>query len=84
MPLKIEAKGNYIICEPRKADSDKPFVVEDSQKQPDNLIVLAVGEEVTSCKPGDKILPYGREFQAFTFDGQQYIVLENHQVIGVL
>lgn len=83
MAFKIEAKGEYIICVPGNVADEKFAKVESNPKQ-QYLEVVAVGEEVTACKAGDQIIPYGAEFQAFHFDGKQYVVLQNHQVLGVV
>lgn len=81
--FKIEAKGHYIIAQPSEQPDQKFAKVETAPKQ-QHLEVVAVGEEVTSCEAGDKVLPYGADFQAFLFEGKQYIILTNDQVLGVI
>jgi co-chaperonin GroES (HSP10) len=82
MAFQIEAKGQFVIAVPSATTDEKFAKVESAPKQ-QYLEVIAVGDEVDRCKPGDKILPYGSEFQAFPFEGKQYIVLTNEQVLGV-
>lgn len=81
--LNITAKNDFVITQAVVEGGDKPFDVVDSGKKHQFLQVIAVGEQVESCKVGDKVLPYGNEFQAFTFQDQQYIVLTDNQVLGV-
>lgn len=80
----IEAKNDFIITKAVVEGEDKPFDVVDSSKKHQYLEVQAVGEAVESCKVGDKVLPYGNEFQAFTFQDVQYVVLTDSQVLGVV
>jgi co-chaperonin GroES (HSP10) len=81
--FSIVAKNDYIIAETLLEGSDKPFETVDNSQKNQYLQVVGVGKAVDSCKVGDKILPYGQEFQAFAFKGKQYIVLTSSQVIGV-
>lgn len=82
MSFKIEAKGDYVFAEPSDTGADSMFAKVDNQQKQQYLKVVAVGEDVTRCKVGDNILPYGQQFQAFAFEGKQIIVLQNDQVMG--
>jgi len=79
----MEAKGSYVIAEEFFEGDDKPFDVKDSEAQ-QRIRVLSIGEGVNSCKVGDLIIPYGREFMAFRNNDKTYIVLTDDQVVAVL
>lgn len=82
--FNITAKNDYIITKAVVDGEDKPFETVDNSQRNQYLEAVAVGEEVTSCKVGDKLIPYGSEFQAFNYQDQQYIVLTDNQVLGVV
>lgn len=82
--FKIKAKNDYVITTAIVEGGDKPFEVVDNSKKHQYLEVVSIGEEVDVCKVGDKVIPYGSEFQAFTFEDTQYVVLTASQVLGVL
>ena len=82
--FKIEAKNDFILTQKGEESSDKPFDVVDNQNQNRYLEVVAVGDQVESCKVGDRIIPVGDQFQAFDFVGQQYVVVRDDQVMGVI
>lgn len=80
----IQAKNNYIIGLPSEQATDgKPYTVVETQNKQQYIEVLSVGEDVKSCKAGDRILPIGQQFQAFQHDGKQHLIIEDHQVFGV-
>lgn len=79
----IQAKNNYIIAKPVVVKDDKPFTVEESRPEQQHLTVMSIGDDVLSCKVGDNILPIGNEHQAFKYEGEQYLVLEDEKVLGV-
>lgn len=82
--LNITAKNDFIITKAVVEGGDKPFEVVDNTKKHQYLEVVAVGEQVEACKVGDKVIPYGAEFQAFTYQDNQYVVLTDSQVLGVI
>lgn len=82
--LNLQAKNDYVITQAVVEGTDKPFDVVDNTKKHQYLEVVSVGEAVESCKVGDRVIPYGNEFQAFTFNDKQYVVLTDSQVLGVL
>jgi co-chaperonin GroES (HSP10) len=82
--FNIEAKNDFIITQAIEEGADQPFDVVDTNKKQQYLEVIAVGEQVESCKVGDKVIPYGAEFQAFTYRDKQYVVLTDQQVLGVV
>lgn len=82
MGFNIEALGNYIFAKPTEQGADTRFAKVDSQKKQQYLEVLSVGPDVDRCKVGDSVLPYGQEFQAFAFEGEQILVLRNDEVMG--
>lgn len=82
--FNIEAKNDFIITKAVVEGSDKPFEVVDSSKKHQYLEVVAVGNEVKNAKVGDKVIPYGNEFQAFVYHDEQYVVLTDEQVLGVI
>ena len=81
--LKIQAKNDYIITTALVEDNKQPFEVIDSNRKQNHFEVLSVGDDVKSCKVGDKVLPDGQEFRAFPFEGKQYVVMTDSQIIGV-
>ncbi len=81
----IQAKNDYIIVvEASQKDESKALEVVDSSPQQNYLEVLSVGQDVDSCKVGDKVLPYGQQFQGFEYKGTKYIILTDNLVLGVL
>lgn len=84
MALSITAQNDYIIAKTVTLETESALARVDSQPKQQRLEVLAVGPEVTACKVSDYVLPFGQEFQAFEFEGEQFIVLHNHQILGVL
>lgn len=82
--FNIEAKNDFVITQTIVEGGDKPFEVVESNQKQQYLEVVAVGDQVESCKVGDKVIPYGNEFQAFTYQNNQYVVLTDSQVLGVV
>ena len=82
MSFNIEAKGDYVFAVPTEAGADEKFAKVDNQQKQQYLKVIAVGEDVDRCKVGDSILPYGQQFQAIVFEGQQILVLRNDEVMA--
>lgn len=77
------AKGDYVIAQPSDQKSNSGLEVVDNSQEQKYLEVVFTGDEVTRCKPGDKVLPYGQQFQAFKWDGKTYLVLKDEEIIGV-
>lgn len=82
--FNIEAKNDFVITKAVVENQNKPFEVHDSNTKHQYLEVVSCGSEVKSCKPGDKVIPYGESFQAFNYHEQQYVVLTDEQVLGVV
>lgn len=82
----IEAKNDYIIAEPvTEGESELGLAKVESAPKNQYLEVRAIGEDVTACKVGDRVLALGSEFQSFKDKaGKPLVVLQNHIIVGVI
>lgn len=82
-PFPIQAQNDFVIGQTIDENGSTDFEVIDNQPKQQHIIVRSVGEDVRSCKVGDKIIPLGQEFQGFQIEGVTYIVMHDEQVLGV-
>lgn len=85
MSFILDAKHNYVICklDASAVKQNQPIEVVDSSQKQSRMEVVAIGEDVTCCKPGDKIMPYGNQFIGFPHGSDHFIVMTDDQVVGV-
>ncbi|WP_428024769.1 co-chaperone GroES [Arcobacter sp.] len=60
------------------------ILVDSAKEKPNTAIVKAVGSEVTELKEGDTIVFEQYRGTEFTLDGQDYLVLDIENIIGVM
>jgi chaperonin GroES len=60
------------------------ILVDSAKEKPNTAVVKAVGSEVTELKEGDTIVFEQYRGTEFTLDGQDYLVLEIENIIGVM
>jgi NADPH:quinone reductase-like Zn-dependent oxidoreductase len=78
--LNFKVLGRLVLLEPKReiAGIDLSFV----KDHPLDLPVVAVGDEVTKVKVGDKVVCNGNTV-GILIDGLKYLIINEHQVIGV-
>lgn len=60
------------------------IIVDSAKEKPNTAIVKAVGSEVTELKEGDTIVFEQFRGTEFTLDGEDYLVLDIENIIGVM
>ena len=60
------------------------ILVDSAKEKPNTAIVKAVGSEVTELKEGDTIVFEQYRGTEFTLEGEDYLVLEIENIIGVM
>jgi chaperonin GroES len=60
------------------------ILVDSAKEKPNTAVVKAVGSEVTELKEGDTIVFEQYRGTEFTLEGEDYLVLELENIIGVM
>jgi len=60
------------------------ILVDSAKEKPNTAVVKAVGSEVTELKEGDTIVFEQFRGTEFTLDGEDYLVLDIENIIGVM
>ncbi|MFK2823515.1 MULTISPECIES: co-chaperone GroES [Arcobacter] len=60
------------------------ILVDSAKEKPNTAIVKAIGSEVTELKEGDTIVFEQFRGTEFTLDGEDYLVLDIENIIGVM
>jgi len=60
------------------------ILVDSAKEKPNTAIVKAVGSEVTELKEGDTIVFEQFRGSEFTLNGEDYLVLDIENIIGVM
>ncbi|QDF28120.1 co-chaperone GroES [Halarcobacter anaerophilus] len=60
------------------------ILVDSAKEKPNTAIVKAVGSEVTELKEGDTIVFEQYRGTEFTLEGEDYLVLDIENIIGVM
>lgn len=60
------------------------ILVDSAKEKPNTAVVKAVGSEVTELKEGDTIVFEQYRGTEFTLEGEDYLVLDIENIIGVM
>ena len=60
------------------------ILVDSAKEKPNTAIVKAVGSEVTELKEGDTIVFEQYRGTEFTLEGEDYLILDIENIIGVM
>jgi len=60
------------------------ILVDSAKEKPNTAVVKAIGSEVTELKEGDSVVFEQFRGTEFTFDGEDYLVLDIENIIGVM
>ena len=74
--VKEKTKGG-IIKSPELLKEEKQEVLQDFP------VVLAIGDEVTKVKVGDKVLPLVRSIETIKIDGKELGIVEEGWIAGI-
>jgi len=85
--LKIKPLGTRVLVEPTKAETKTAsgLIIPDSAKEkPLQAKVLAIGNDVDQIKLGDTVI-YGKFIGTeLNFDGKNYLMLEQSEILAVI
>ncbi len=85
--MNFKPLGKRVLVE-RKAVESKTasgiILVDSAKEKPNTAEVKAIGSEVTELKVGDTIVFEQFRGTEFTLDGEDYLVLEVENIIGVM
>ena len=60
------------------------ILVDSAKEKPNTAVVKAIGSEITELKEGDTIVFEQFRGTEFTLDGEDYLVLDIENIIGVM
>ncbi|PLY09409.1 MAG: co-chaperone GroES [Arcobacter sp.] len=85
--MTFKPLGKRVLVERTEVESKTAsgiILVDSAKEKPNTAVVKAVGSEVTELKEGDTIVFEQYRGTEFTLDGQDYLVLEIENIIGVM
>ncbi len=85
--MTFKPLGKRVLVERTEVESKTAsgiILVDSAKEKPNTAVVKAVGSEVTELKEGDTIVFEQYRGTEFTLDGQDYLVLEVENIIGVM
>ncbi len=85
MSVQLEPSADYVV-----AAKDKPaattksgfYIPESAQEKPQAATIVAVGKNVKSYKPGDKILYKSYGANEFKLDGEEYLIVKEEDILA--
>jgi chaperonin GroES len=86
MATNIQPLADYIVVKadkPEEKTASGIYLTQASQEKPDTAVVVAIGKDVTSVKPGDRILfveEYGKTKTTKVGSDELSIIKEEHVV----
>ena len=63
--------------------TESGIILKSDLTQVNKGLVLAIGSEVTDVAVGDKVLPNWNTAKKTKFDGQDYFVIDQENIVGV-
>ncbi|ADG92362.1 MULTISPECIES: co-chaperone GroES [Arcobacter] len=85
--MTFKPLGKRVLVERTEVESKTAsgiILVDSAKEKPNTAVVKAIGSEVTELKEGDTIVFEQYRGTEFTLDGQDYLVLEIENIIGVM
>jgi chaperonin GroES len=85
--MTFKPLGKRVLVERTEVESKTAsgiILVDSAKEKPNTAVVKAIGSEVTELKEGDTIVFKQYRGTEFTLDGQDYLVLEIENIIGVM
>ncbi|WP_419768277.1 co-chaperone GroES [Arcobacter sp.] len=85
--MTFKPLGKRVLVERTEVESKTAsgiILVDSAKEKPNTAVVKAIGSEVTELKVGDTIVFEQYRGTEFTLDGQDYLVLEIENIIGVM
>ena len=85
--MNFKPLGKRVLVERTEVETKTAsgiILVDSAKEKPNTAIVKAVGSEVTELKEGDTIVFEQYRGTEFTLDGQDYLVLDIENIIGVM
>lgn len=85
--MNFKPLGKRVLVQRTQAEEKTAsgiILVDSAKQKPNTALVKAIGSEVTELKVGDTIVFEQYRGTEFTLDGEDYLVLEIDNIIGVL
>tara|TARA_R110000744_G_scaffold151363_1_gene264804 strand:+ start:367 stop:624 length:258 start_codon:yes stop_codon:yes gene_type:complete len=83
--MKLKPLGKNLIIEQSKVQGKTASgLTTGSTERPNEGLVLAVGEEITTIKNGDKVLFSLFGGNVTKYDGKEFLMLKEHDILAII
>jgi chaperonin GroES len=87
MSVKIQPLAEYVVAQLEAAETKTAsgiYLPEAAAEKPKTAKVVAVGKKVEDVKVGDRIIYKSFSSTEVKFDGQEYILVEEEDILAIV